>query len=186
MVKHFYNQQNTSLCYLCGMTKPLRCYEFALCVYRECILCLLCCSCAWACHWSTAPSSPRSWESCNSTSTIAGLMWSFSLALCPASSSSTWHTNRHPRSTWPCDLLNDLIWGRWTEVLSCFFLLFPRGLFLISPGLNFLNQEVPKYRWFGLKMKVDCANYSRVNDPSLYFNWSFSLRIWVNVLVFYV
>lgn len=73
--------------------------------HRGCTLCRACCWCAWACHWSIAPSLPTSWESCSSTSTTAGLTSSSWSAPSPASSSCTWLTSKRQRSTWPSDVL---------------------------------------------------------------------------------
>lgn len=72
---------------------------------RGCILFHLCCWCAWACHWSTAPSWQRFWENSSSTSTTAGLMSSSWSALCPASFSFTSPTSRHQKNTWPSEHL---------------------------------------------------------------------------------
>ena len=114
-----------SLCYSCLVTKSTAYKQqtnqkfSAVFSYstRVCILYHLCCSCAWACHWSIVPLWLRFWESCSSTSTTAGstsYSWS---ARCPASSFFILPTSRHQRNTWPSDPLQCISTG-WTLILN--------------------------------------------------------------------
>lgn len=123
---------------------------------RGCILYHLCCWCVWACRWSTAPLWQRSWESCSSTSTTAGLTSSSWSAPCPASSSFISPTSRHQRNTWPSDSLH-LTW-MWLltpgVTLNLEFRDIQKSVFYM--GYNyvdrlFLNQEwlIVSCKWWG-------------------------------------